>query len=110
MPAVSEQMALAGSRTAASLVAARFLLTPGRRYEVTAEPFQPYDRIVAVDEEARQAGVALIREGLGAADRRTFLFVNNRLEGCAPQTIAAMVEGVGELPQADSRASSRRIE
>jgi len=33
MPPVSEQMALPGSRTNPDLVAARFLLKPGRQYE-----------------------------------------------------------------------------
>lgn len=33
MPAIGEQMALAGSRTNPGLVAARFLLKPGRSYE-----------------------------------------------------------------------------
>ena len=45
-----------------------------------------------VNDEARQAGAALIRESrLEKATRRTFLFVNNRLEGNALGTIAAMI-------------------
>jgi hypothetical protein len=43
MPSVGEQMALAGSQTNPSLVAARFLLKPGRRYEEAVKTFQPYD-------------------------------------------------------------------
>ena len=42
MPPVSEQMALAGSRTNPRLVAARFLLKPGRKYEDAVKTFQPY--------------------------------------------------------------------
>ena len=45
MPPVSEQMALPGSRTNPNLVAARFLLKPGRKYEEAVKTFQPYDKV-----------------------------------------------------------------
>jgi len=93
MPAVNEQMALPGSRTNPGLVAARFLLKPGRRYEEAVKSFAPYDRTQEVNTEARQAGAALVREGSATPNRRTFIYVNNRLEGNALATIAAMVEG-----------------
>ena len=93
MPPVSEQMALPGSRTNSGLVAARFLLKPGRKYEQAVKAFEPYDRIKEENPEARVAGRALIAEGkAAAAKRRTFIFVNNRLEGNAISTIAAMLE------------------
>ena len=93
MPPVGEQMALPGSRTNPDLVAARFLLKPGRKYEQAVKAFEPYDRIKEENREARAAGRALIEEGQAAGPkRRTFVFVNNRLEGSAISTIAAMVE------------------
>lgn len=97
MPAVSEQMALPGSRTNPRLVAARFLLKPGRKYEAAVKAFQPYERIQEPNPEARAAGQALIAEGQAAgAERKTFIYVNNRLEGNALETIAAMPPaGVG---------------
>ena len=92
MPPVGEQMALPGSRTNQELVAARFLLKPGRRYEEAVKAFQPYDRTKEVNEEARKAGADLIKEGKSAeTTRKTLIFVNNRLEGNALETIAAMV-------------------
>ena len=46
------------------------------------------------DEEARKAGAQLIREGKAAGTKKkTLIFVNNRLEGNALNTIAAMIEG-----------------
>jgi hypothetical protein len=91
MPSVSEQMALPGSRTNPGLVAARFLLKPGRKYEQAVKTFEPYDSIKEENPEARAAGRALIAEGQTAAPKRTtFVFVNNRLEGNALTTIAAM--------------------
>lgn len=94
MPPVSEQVALAGSRTNPDLVAARFLLKPGRKYEEAVKTFQPYDKTKEVNDEARKAGANLIKEGKSPdKQRKTLIFVNNRLEGNALNTIAAMVEG-----------------
>ena len=95
MPPVSEQMALAGSRTNPNRLAARFLLKPGRKYEEAVKTFQPYDRVKEQDPQARAAGKALIAEGKKAGiGWKTFLFVNNRLEGNALETINAMLEQV----------------
>src|SRR5258708_972854 len=93
MPPESKQMALPGSRTNPDLVAARFLLKPGRQYEEAVKAFEPYDSIKDEDPDARAAGKALIAEGQAAGPkRRTFIFVNNRLEGNALGTIAAMMQ------------------
>ncbi|MDW8309015.1 MAG: DUF72 domain-containing protein [Verrucomicrobiales bacterium] len=103
MPPVSEQMALPGSRTHPELVVARFLLRPGRRYEEAVKMFEPYASVKDPNPEARAAGAALIAEGLaanagadqsGGARRRTFIFVNNRMEGNALETIEAMIAAV----------------
>jgi uncharacterized protein YecE (DUF72 family) len=92
MPPVSEQMALPGSRTNPKLCAARFLLKPGRKYEEAVKTFQPYDKVKEPNPEARAAGKALIAAGKTTEpDRKTFIYVNNRLEGNALETISAMV-------------------
>jgi hypothetical protein len=93
MPSVGEQMALGGSRTNSDLVAARFLLKPGRKYEDAVKAFEPDESIKEENPDARAAGKALIAEGQAAGPKRkTFVFVNHRLEGNAITTIAAMVE------------------
>lgn len=93
MPPVSEQMALPGSRTNPRLIAARFLLKPGRRYEEAVKTFQPYDKVKEENPDARAAGKALVAEGKAAGqERKTFIYVNNRLEGNALETIAAMLD------------------
>jgi uncharacterized protein YecE (DUF72 family) len=92
MPPVSEQMALPASRTNPNLCAARFLLKPGRKYEEAVKTFQPYDKVKEPNPEARAAGKALIAEGKAAGpERKRFIYVNNRLEGNALETIAAML-------------------
>jgi uncharacterized protein YecE (DUF72 family) len=97
MPPVGEQLALPGSRTNPNLVAARFLLKPGRKYEEAVKTFAPYDTLKEANAEARAAGRSLVAEGQAAGPKRkTFIFVNNRLEGNALATIAAMVGQQGE--------------
>jgi hypothetical protein len=57
-----------------NLVAARFLLKPGRRYEEAVKAFEPYDSIKEETPDARAAGRALIAEGPAAGPkRRTFV-------------------------------------
>ena len=95
MPPVSEQMAMPNSRPNPDLIAARFLLKPGRKYEEAVKTFQPYDRVKEPNPKAREAGRALIAEGKKAASgRQTFIYVNNRLEGNALETIDAILEEV----------------
>jgi uncharacterized protein YecE (DUF72 family) len=95
MPTVTDQMALAGSRTAPHLCGARFLLKPGRKYQAAVDLFSPYDRLQEPSPEARAAGARLIQEGLAATrPHQTFIYVNNRLEGNALLTIDAMMEQV----------------
>jgi uncharacterized protein YecE (DUF72 family) len=90
MPGVNDQLAMEGSITT-DFVVARFLLTPGRTYEKAVAAFSPYTETKAPDPDARAAGRALIakaREG----KRPSFIYVNNRLEGNALNTIEAMLE------------------
>jgi uncharacterized protein YecE (DUF72 family) len=92
MPPVSEQIELPGSQTNPDLTAARFLLKPGRAYEEAVKSFAPYEQTKEVNQDARRAGASLIQAGKKNAKRKTLIFVNNRLEGNALQTIAAMLE------------------
>lgn len=95
MPPVSEQMALPGSRTNPQLVAARFLLKPGRKYEEAVNTFRPYDKIKEPYPDARAAGAQLIGEGLAAKEKREiYIYVNNRLEGNALETMDEMLARV----------------
>jgi hypothetical protein len=88
-------MAQAGSRTNPQLVAARFLLKPGRKYNEAVDDFLPYDKVKEPYPEARAVGAKLIAEGKSAAgEKKTLIYVNNRLEGNALETIDAMLERV----------------
>ncbi len=76
-----------------ALLSAASLVNPRSKYEQAIKAFEPYDSVKEENPEARAAGRALVAEGKEAGPkRRTFVFVNNRLEGNAIPTIAAMVE------------------
>jgi uncharacterized protein YecE (DUF72 family) len=94
MPTVGEQMVVMGSNTSDAMVAARFLLKPGRSYEEAVEQFSPYKAVKEVNEEARAAGRKLIAAAKQQG-KKAFIYVNNRLEGNALETISAMAEGLG---------------
>ena len=71
----------------------RFPLKPGRKYEEAVEQFSPYNSAKEVNEEARKAGRKLIAEAKQKG-KQAFIYINNRLEGNALETVNAMV---GEL-------------
>jgi len=93
MPEMSEQMSLPGSFSAPFTVA-RALLRKGRLYGEAVSRFAPYAEVREINAEVRSA----LRNLLVRAKQRaepTFIFVNNRLEGFAPGTIAAVIEELG---------------
>jgi uncharacterized protein YecE (DUF72 family) len=109
MPSVAEQMTIPGVRTNTALVAARFLLKPGRNFEQAVKLFQPYDKVKEVNDDVRAAAAKLILEGERYEPRRkTYIYVNNRLEGNALETIRAMIEQwnrmVRELNEEEKRS------
>lgn len=92
MPAVDEQMAMAGAFTA-DFFASRFLLRPGRAYQEAVRNFQPYREIKDTNLEARATIRSLIQRSKDSPTQRpSYVFVNNRLEGNSPGTIAAAVD------------------
>lgn len=90
MPPVGEQLALPGALPAPFTVA-RILLRPGRTYSEAVDAFAPYDRIQEPNAGLRQDVVQLIRRA-SALRIPAYLLVNNRAEGSAPLTIAAIAE------------------
>lgn len=90
MPALGVQMRLPGVFTA-NFSVARALLRHGRPYEQAVAMFSPYQEVQDPNPEARRA----LRDLIARARERhepSYIFVNNRLEGNAPQTIEAIVD------------------
>ena len=92
MPGLAEQLEMPGSLTT-DFTAARLLLKPGRAYEEAVSMFSPYAGIREPLPEVRSSAAELLlklrRAALPAA-RHSFVYVNNRLEGNALETIQAI--------------------
>lgn len=103
MPPIGEQLLLHESVTAEFIVA-RALLRPGRTYEKAVSAFAPYDRIREPNPALRQDLVALARTAINLRIP-AYVIINNRAEGCAPLTIAAVAEMLVGTPSpgADNR-------
>ena len=90
MPDLGEQMQIPEVYTA-DFTVSRALLRRARPYEQAVAAFSPYQEIRDPNPEARQA----LRNLISRARERhepSYIFVNNRLEGNAPQTIQAVVD------------------
>ncbi len=92
MPPVEDQMQMPGAFTA-DFFAARFLLRPGRAYQQAVDKFSPYREVREPNPAARATLRQLITRAQSAPTKRpSFAFVNNRLEGNSPTTIAAALD------------------
>jgi uncharacterized protein YecE (DUF72 family) len=90
MPPIGHQLDLPGS-IPASFIVARALLRPGRTYNEAVDAFAPYDRIREPNPKLRRDLVRLVQTAVNARIP-AYLLVNNRTEGSAPLTIAAIAE------------------
>jgi uncharacterized protein YecE (DUF72 family) len=88
MPPIGAQLDLPGSITA-DFVVARALLRPGRQYAAAVEAFAPYDRVQDENPELR-SDLARLAETAVKLRIPAYILVNNRAEGSAPHTVAAV--------------------
>lgn len=97
MPSIGMQLDLPGSVTASFLVG-RALLRPGRYYADAVDAFAPYNEIRDPNPELRSDLVRLV-ENAEKLRIPAYLIVNNRAEGSAPRTIAAVAALLAERKQ-----------
>lgn len=90
MPPIGHQLDLPGS-ISGSFIVARALLRPGRTYDEAVDVFAPYDRIREPNPKLRRDLVRLV-EAAVKTRIPAYILVNNRAEGSAPLTIAAVAE------------------
>ncbi len=90
MPPLAEQMAIPGTLEA-DFTVVRALLQPGRAYEQAVEQFQPYRELRDENPEGREA-LRRVIERMREERKAAYIFVNNRFEGNAPETIRAVIE------------------
>lgn len=90
MPTIGEQLLLHDAITAPFIVS-RALLRTGRTYAKAVDAFAPYDHVQDENPSLRADLAALAKAALELRVP-AYLIVNNRAEGCAPLTIAAVAE------------------
>jgi uncharacterized protein YecE (DUF72 family) len=90
MPELETQIRMAGAFTT-DFTVVRALLRQGRPYEDAVAKFSPYLRVQEPNPGARSAIKNLIQRSR-RQKQMAFVFVNNRLEGNAPETIASLLE------------------
>lgn len=74
-----------------AFVEARPVMRPGRTHDEAVLLFKPYDKLRETVLPARSAMIEMARWALQQG-RPCYIFVNNHLEGCAFETIAAVTE------------------
>src|SRR6476661_1565204 len=90
MPPIGHQLDLPNAITG-PFILARALLRPGRTYNEAVDAFAPYDRIREPNPKLRRDLVRLVETAV-KTKIPAYLLVNNRAEGSAPLTIAAVAE------------------
>jgi uncharacterized protein YecE (DUF72 family) len=71
----------------------RWLLRPNHGFEETRARFAPFNRIVSEDRDAREAIASLVARAHAHAVP-AFVFVDNKAEGCAPESIARLGQSI----------------
>jgi uncharacterized protein YecE (DUF72 family) len=92
MPELSAQIRMPGAFTA-GFTAVRALLRQGRPYERAVELFAPYSHVQDPNPEGRDAIRNIIRRAR-REQQPSYIFINNRFEGNAPQTMLAILEEI----------------
>lgn len=94
MPPVDEQCGDAGGTAAepsAGPLVIRWLLRGDRGYDEARAEYAPFDRLCDPDPAVR-GRIAALLSGAAACGREAMLIVNNKAEGSAPLSIAALAE------------------
>jgi uncharacterized protein YecE (DUF72 family) len=89
MPEIGEQMAMPEVYTT-DFTVARALLRRGRAYAEAVEKFSPYAQVQDANPSTREALRKLVVRS-SERNEPSYIFVNNRLEGNAPETIQAIL-------------------
>jgi uncharacterized protein YecE (DUF72 family) len=106
MPMPATQAATVPLDTAPFCVV-RLLLRPGTWYENQRERFRPFDCIVEPDQRMRADVIDLVTR-VSRDGGESFVLVNNKAEGSAPLTIAALADLLAAQPQPKSAGSHAR--
>jgi len=108
MPSAGEQLSIVGEQRIEDLTVARFLLKPGRKYEEAVSKFEPYTHTQEINDEGRATLATMIEAGwLKRSRDGTYLYINNRLEGNALNTVRGVLALLNFI-QIDPSAFSKK--
>ncbi len=93
MPSISEQ--LKHDANTAEFLIARILTPLGMSYEATVKKFEPFNKIINPLPEMRADVMKLVEIAIQSR-KIAYLLINNRAEGCAPQTIEELIKMIQE--------------
>lgn len=92
LPEVAQQAAkIAPDRMPALVI--RWMLPRGSDYESARERFAPFDRLQDEDLETRRQIAGLVRQAM-ARGQGAWVTVNNKAEGCAPESVWRLAEEI----------------
>jgi uncharacterized protein YecE (DUF72 family) len=94
MPAIETQSRIIAA-TKPSFVVARWMLQPKLNYTSAVKRYAPFATLRDPDIPRREALARLVRQAL-AADVPALVIVNNKAEGCAPESIRALARAIIE--------------
>lgn len=101
MPPLADQHQRLGQTFTAPFAVMRLLTPLGTKYEDAVKAAEPYNKLIKPLSTMRTEALDLIRT-LVAEQRRAYVLVNNRAEGCAPLTVQALVD---QLRQGNEKRS-----
>ncbi len=91
MPPLADQHRRLSQTFTAPFTVMRLLTPLGTKYEDAVKAAEPYNRLINPLPTMRAQTLDLIRQAV-AEQRRAYVLVNNRAEGCAPLTVQAFVD------------------
>ena len=95
MPGVREQVSRLPAATRSVLVV-RWLTRPGDSDDAASERYEPFDKLVELD-EATRAELAGVLAQAARDGRESYAIASNKAEGCAPLSAIALAKQVVEI-------------
>ena len=105
MPAPAEQLPILRQLWPGPFVC-RWNLNPRHGaygYEAARESYAPFDQMVDPDLHTREI-VARVAAGTARQDQPVYVTINNKAEGCAPESVRALAEAIQAMARSRDRS------
>jgi uncharacterized protein YecE (DUF72 family) len=92
MPTIRAQLAASRNPIGTKHVVARLMLPPFMRYAAKKAEYEPFDKLVAPQDDMRDDVMLLLQAAAAADVEDAFVLVNNKAEGSSPLTVRALAK------------------